>query len=159
MFVRWNNLTIGEEEQRRLPGYRDEAIVRRFDAPEALETRFYEVRAKSVLNRVPEKSRMPFRWTINPYRGCSHACVYCVGPDTRILMGDGRTRRIADVAVGDWIYGTERRGDYRRFVTTQIEDKWSSVKSAYSFSMADGNELIASADHRFLTKRGWKHVF
>ncbi|MEA2209111.1 MAG: hypothetical protein QOF54_1588 [Solirubrobacteraceae bacterium] len=82
MFVRWSNLTIGEEEQRRLPGYRDEAIVRRFDAPEALETRFYEVRAKSVLNRVPEKSRMPFRWTINPYRGCSHACVYCFARPT-----------------------------------------------------------------------------
>ena len=82
MFVRWSNLTIGEEEQRWLPGYHDEAVVRRFDAPEALETRFYEVRAKSVLNRVPGKSRMPFRWTINPYRGCSHACVYCFARPT-----------------------------------------------------------------------------
>jgi DNA repair photolyase len=82
MFVRWSNLTTGEEEQRWLPGYRDEAVVRRFDAPEALETRFYEVRAKSVLNRVPGKSRMPFRWTINPYRGCSHACVYCFARPT-----------------------------------------------------------------------------
>ncbi len=80
--MRWSNLTIGEEEQRWLPGYRDEAVVRRFDAPEALETRFYEVRAKSVLNRVPGKSRMPFRWTINPYRGCSHACVYCFARPT-----------------------------------------------------------------------------
>jgi DNA repair photolyase len=82
MFVRWSNLTLAEDEQRRLPGYRDEAIVRRFDAPEALETRFYEVRARSVLNRVPDKSRMPFRWTINPYRGCSHACVYCFARPT-----------------------------------------------------------------------------
>ena len=82
MFVRWSNLTIDEEEQRRLPGYRDEAVVRRFDAPEALDTRFYEVRAKSVLNRVPGKSRMPFRWTINPYRGCTHACVYCFARPT-----------------------------------------------------------------------------
>lgn len=82
MFVRWSNLTVGEEEQRRLPGYRDEAVVRRFDAPEALETRFYEVRAKSVLNRVPERSQMPFRWTINPYRGCSHACVFCFARPT-----------------------------------------------------------------------------
>ena len=80
--MRWSNLTIGEEEQRWLPGYHDEAVVRRFDAPEALETRFYEVRAKSVLNRVPGKSRMPFRWTINPYRGCSHACVYCFARPT-----------------------------------------------------------------------------
>ncbi len=82
MFVRWSNLTLSEDEQRRLPGYRDEAVVRRFDAPEALQTRFYEVRARSVLNRVPGKSRMPFRWTINPYRGCSHACVYCFARPT-----------------------------------------------------------------------------
>jgi DNA repair photolyase len=82
MFVRWTNLTLGEEEQRRLPGYRDEAIVRRFDAPEALDMRFYEVRARSVLNRVPERSPMPFRWTVNPYRGCTHACVYCFARPT-----------------------------------------------------------------------------
>jgi DNA repair photolyase len=80
--VRWSNLSLEDEEQRRLPGYRDEAVVRRFEAPEALETRFYEVRARSVLNRVPAKSRMPFSWTINPYRGCSHACVYCFARPT-----------------------------------------------------------------------------
>jgi DNA repair photolyase len=82
MFVRWSNLSLGDEEQRRLPGYRDEAVVRHFDAPEALETNFYEVRAKSALNRVPGKSRMPFRWTINIYRGCSHSCVYCFARPT-----------------------------------------------------------------------------
>ena len=82
MFVRWSNLTLEDDEQRRLPGYRDEAVVRHFDAPEALETNFYEVRAKSVLNRVPGKSQVPFRWTINVYRGCSHACVYCFARPT-----------------------------------------------------------------------------
>jgi DNA repair photolyase len=81
-FVRWSNLTSEEDEQQRLPGYRDEATVRRFDAPEALETRFYEVRARSILNRVPASSRMPFRWTINPYRGCTHACAYCFARPT-----------------------------------------------------------------------------
>ncbi len=81
-FVRWSNLTLTEEEQRRLPGYRDEAVVRRFDAPEALDIRFYEVSARSILNRVPEKSQMPFRWTINPYRGCTHACTYCFARPT-----------------------------------------------------------------------------
>ncbi len=86
-FVRWSNLTIDGEEQRSLPGYRDEAVVRRFDAPEALQTRFYEVRARSVLNRVPSSSRMPFRWTINPYRGCSHACVYCFARPTHSYLG------------------------------------------------------------------------
>jgi hypothetical protein len=56
--------------------------VRRFDAPEALDIRFYEVRARSMLNRVPERSPMPFRWTVNPYRGCTHACVYCFARPT-----------------------------------------------------------------------------
>ena len=59
MFVRWDNLTVEEDETAQLPGYRDPASVRRFDAPEALDTRFYEVRAKSVLNKVPPASQMP----------------------------------------------------------------------------------------------------
>jgi DNA repair photolyase len=87
MFVRWDELTVEQEQQRRLPGYRDEAVVRRFDAPEALQTRFYEVRARSILNRVPDKSRMPFRWTINPYRGCSHACSFCFARPTHTYLG------------------------------------------------------------------------
>jgi DNA repair photolyase len=83
MFVRWTNLTLTDEDQQTpLPGYRDEAVVRRFDAPEALDIRFYEVHARSVLNRVPERSAMPFRWTVNPYRGCTHACVYCFARPT-----------------------------------------------------------------------------
>jgi DNA repair photolyase len=92
VFVRWQNLTIDGSDQAALPGYREPATIRHFDAPEALDTRFYEVRAKSALNRVPERSRMPFRWTINPYRGCSHACVYCFARPTHTYldMGAGR---------------------------------------------------------------------
>jgi DNA repair photolyase len=84
--VRWDNLTVEADEQARLPGYRDAAVVRRFDAPEALDTRFYEVRAKSALNKVPEASIVPFRWTVNPYRGCSHACVYCFARPTHTYL-------------------------------------------------------------------------
>jgi DNA repair photolyase len=77
VFVRWKELSVDAEEGRRLPGYREPAAVRTFDAPEALDIRFYEVEARSVLNKVPKASRMPFRWTINPYRGCTHACSFC----------------------------------------------------------------------------------
>ena len=73
--MRWDELKVEVEEERRLPGYSDGAVVRTFDAPEALDTRFYEVRSKSALNRVPDQSQVPFRWTINPYRGCTHAWV------------------------------------------------------------------------------------
>ena len=155
-FVRWDNLI--EQQQRHLPGYRDPAVVRTFDAPEALGTRFYEVRAKSALNRVPKQSRMPFRWTINPYRGCAHACAYCQAGETPILMADGRTKQLGDLEVGDRIYGTVRDGHYRRYVTTEVLDRWISIKPAYRITLEDGTELVSSGDHRFLSDRGWKHV-
>ena len=111
MFVRWDNQRVEAEEARTLPGYREPATVRTFDAPEALDTRFYEVRAKSALNRVPNSSRMPFRWTINPYRGCAHGCVYCAGGDTPILMGDGTHQAAGgNTHRATAIYGTVRRG-------------------------------------------------
>jgi DNA repair photolyase len=80
--MRWSNLSAENEESRRLPGYSEPAAVRRFDAPEAMDVRFYEVNAKSVVNRVPKASRMPFRFTINPYRGCGHSCAYCFARPT-----------------------------------------------------------------------------
>jgi DNA repair photolyase len=156
--MRWDNLKVDAEESLTLPGYREPATVRTFDAPEALDTRFYEVRSKSALNKVPKQSRMPFRWTINPYRGCSHACVYCVWGTTPILMGDGRTKPIADVRPGDHVYGTVRRGRYRRYWVTEVLDHWTTIKPAYRVTLEDGTELVASGDHRFLTRRGWKHV-
>ena len=38
------------------------------------EARYQEVVCRSALNRV---AGMPFRWTLNPYRGCTHGCHYC----------------------------------------------------------------------------------
>jgi DNA repair photolyase len=156
--MRWDNLTVESEESRTLPGYREPAMVRTFDAPEAMDVRFYEVRAKSALNRVPKASRVPFRWTINPYRGCTHACVYCTLGSTPVLMADGRPKPIADLRKGDWIYGTVRQGAYRRYRATQVLAHWSTIKPAYRITLEDGTELVASGDHRFLTGRGWKHV-
>jgi DNA repair photolyase len=158
MFVRWDNLSTEAEERARLPGYRDDALVRHFEAPGGVQTRFYEVRAKSILNRVPEASRMPFRFTINPYRGCTHACSYCAWGGTPILMGDGRHRPIETLEIGDVIYGTVRDGRYRRYRLTTVLDKWITIKPAYRVVLEDGTELITSADHRFLSNRGWKQV-
>ena len=85
--MRWENLEKGARTQGLLPGL-GESVVRTFDAPEAVGIRFHEVEARSAINKVPERSRMPFRYTINPFRGCTHACVLprsTVSPDRRTL--------------------------------------------------------------------------
>jgi DNA repair photolyase len=157
--MRWDQLKVENEKGRRLPGYRDEAVVRTFDAPEAMDIRFYEIHAKSALNRVPKRSRMPFPWTINPYRGCTHACTFCAVGETPILMADGRAKPLEDVRAGDRVFGTIHVGKYRRYITTDVLDHWSTVKTAYRVTLEDGTELVTSGDHRFLANRGgWKHV-
>ena len=134
------------------------AVARTFDTPGFRGMTFFEVQAKSVVNRVPESSRMSFRWTINPYRGCQHACRYCQVGETPILMADGRTKPLAEVRVGDEIYGTVRHGYYRRYAATTVLAHWPTVKPAYRVTLEDDTELVCSGDHRFLTERGWKHV-
>jgi DNA repair photolyase len=134
------------------------AVARTFDTPGFRGMTFFEVQAKSVVNRVPEASRMPFRWTINPYRGCQHSCVYCCRGETPILLADGRTKPLVEVGVGDQIYGTVKSGFYRRYAITTVLAHWSTVKPAYRVVLEDGTQLVCSGDHRFLTERGWKHV-
>ncbi|HYJ60698.1 MAG TPA: radical SAM protein [Actinomycetota bacterium] len=58
---------------------------RTFDAPGFRGIECIEVEARSVINRVPGHA-MPFDWTINPYRGCSHACVYCFARPTHTYL-------------------------------------------------------------------------
>jgi DNA repair photolyase len=134
-----------------------EIARRTFDTPEFRGMTFIEAECKTILNRVPG-TYLPFNWTINPYRGCSHSCTYCLGGDTDILTADGRTTPIAKLAVGDRVYGTERTGRYRRYVPTEVLAHWETSKPAYRVTLDDGTELVASGDHRFLTRRGWKHV-
>jgi DNA repair photolyase len=156
--MRWDNLTLSDESTQEALFGAGDVITRTFDTPEFRGMTFYEVRARSVLNKVPDGSRMPFEWTVNPYRGCSHACKYCLQGETPILMADGRTKLLMDLRVGDAIYGTVQDGCYRRYVLTEVLAHWRTVKSAYRVTLGDGTQLVASADHRFLTNRGWKHV-
>ena len=160
--MRWDNLRLdsadADDGAGQLPMFARDAVVRTFDTPGFRGMTFYEVHAKSIVSHVPESSRMPFRWTINPYRGCQHACRYCASGDTRILMGDGTTKALAEVRVGDAIYGTVRDGYYRRYALTEVLAHWSTVKPAYRITLEDGTKLVTSGDHRFLTERGWKHV-
>ncbi|WP_394279341.1 intein-containing Rv2578c family radical SAM protein [Microbacterium sp.] len=157
--MRWAGQAISSVDEAALPGMESTGgLVRTVTTPDFAGMTFHEVLAKSALNHVPQTSAMPFSWTVNPYRGCSHACVYCLDPDTAIMMADGRHRRLADLTVGDEIIGTVLEGAYRRYTPTRVLAKWHTRKRAHRITLSDGTEITASGDHRFLTNRGWKHV-
>ncbi|MGY1705646.1 Rv2578c family radical SAM protein [Geodermatophilus sp. SYSU D00697] len=157
--MRWDAQRLDAQEPGALPGMpTTRGLLRSVQVPEFPGVTFHEVRSKSALNQVPGPSALPFRWTINPYRGCSHACVYCLAGDTLVLMADGSRLPIADLRVGDRVVGTEPRNGVRRFVATEVLAHWPTAEPAHRVCLADGTELVASGDHRFLTARGWRHV-
>ncbi|MBW3604132.1 MAG: hypothetical protein KY460_04310 [Actinobacteria bacterium] len=129
--------------------------ARTVTTPEFAGMTFLEVEARSALNAV---RGMPFKWSINPYRGCSHACSHCLDGDTPILTADGRTTPLRAIRVGDEVYGTQRRGRLRRFVQTTVLAHWSVTRPAFRILLEDGRALVAGGEHRFLTHRGWRHV-
>lgn len=157
--MRWSGQELGVEQSGALPGLAKlNNLVRSVQTPDFAGVTFHEVLAKSALNRVPGQSAMPFGWTINPYRGCTHACAYCLHPDTLITMADGREQALKNLEIGDDVLGTRVEGRYRRYAASTVVAKWSTRKPAFRVTLADGTTLIASGDHRFLTARGWKHV-
>jgi len=127
------------------------------EVPDSIATQVRPERARTIIttNQSPD---IPFEQSINPYRGCEHGCPYCAAGDTLILMADGRTRPLADLKVGDEIYGTRRAGWYRRYTKTRVLAHWSTIKPAFRTTLEDGTTLVTSGDHRFLTERGWKYV-
>src|ERR1022692_612813 len=96
--MRWDAMRIQADEAAQPPSaghqgaasapalFERSAVARSFDTPGFRGMTFFEVHAKSIINRVPEASRVPFRWTISPYRGCGHGCVYCFARNTHTYL-------------------------------------------------------------------------
>ena len=87
---------LGDDGKPPLPTMRD--VARSFKEagldglPSAVQradhASYQEVRCRSALNRV---RGMPFKWTLNPYRGCTHGCHYCFARryQSQLEMGAG----------------------------------------------------------------------
>ncbi|MGF7236379.1 MAG: radical SAM protein [Frankia sp.] len=65
----------------------DEVLTRITGTGRLSGLEFLHVNARRIINEVPSESRMPFRHTINAYRGCSHACTYCFARPTHAWLG------------------------------------------------------------------------
>src|SRR5690606_472529 len=96
--VRWSGQLVrdGSADPAALVSMR--GLVRSVRTPEFAGLTFHEVVAKTALNQVPPASSMPFHWTVNPYRGCSHQCVYCFARQTHTYLdfdaGDDFDRQV-----------------------------------------------------------------
>ena len=81
--MRWDAQRLDVEDASTLPGMPSiRGLLRSVQVPEFPGLTFHEVRSKSALNHVPGESAMPFPYTINPYRGCNHSCIYCYARKT-----------------------------------------------------------------------------
>jgi len=97
--MRWQGQAVGAIAEGALPGLASvEGLVRTVRTPEFAGITFHEVLAHSALHKVPTAARVPFSWTVNPYRGCTHACVYCFARQTHTYLdldpGDDFDRQI-----------------------------------------------------------------
>jgi DNA repair photolyase len=133
--MRWDEQKV--ERDLRLPGVGDGTVVRRFDAPEAMGINFHEVRARSALNRVPG-GRYGFGWTINPYRGCTHACVFCFARSTHTYLDfdagrDFEREIVVKVNVPELLRAELRRPSWKRELVAlgTNTDPYQWVESRY----------------------------
>jgi DNA repair photolyase len=79
--MRWDAQSIGVDDGA-LPGLERIGFVRSVRTPQFDGVTFHEVLCKSALNKIPDAAALPFRYTVNGYRGCSHACRYCFARPT-----------------------------------------------------------------------------
>jgi len=118
--MRWQGQELGVPDAAALPGLEHlNGLVRSVTTPEFAGVTFHEVMAKTALNHVPGASAMPFDWTVNPYRGCSHACVYCFARGTHEYLEfdagrDFDSQIVVKINVADVLRRELARGTWER---------------------------------------------
>ncbi|MCM3695083.1 Rv2578c family radical SAM protein [Microbacterium oleivorans] len=118
--MRWQGQDISTVDDAALPGLESMGgLVRSVTTPEFAGMTFHEVVAKSALNHVPSGSAMPFSWTVNPYRGCSHACTYCFARNTHTYLdldagADFDSQIVVKVNVADVLARELAKASWRR---------------------------------------------
>jgi DNA repair photolyase len=100
---------------------------------------------------------------MNYIKGCDHGCVYCVHPDTLILLASGKSQKIKNIEIGESIVGLSKEQIENNwgesYTDTQVLNKIKTIKPAYKITMYNGTEIICSADHRWLVSGGiWKYT-
>ncbi|MBO0926356.1 Rv2578c family radical SAM protein [Cellulomonas sp. zg-ZUI199] len=120
--MRWDGQKIGAQDGTALPGLDLRAmpgLVRSVRTPDFAGVTFHEVLCRTALNRVPDASAVPFRWTVNPMRGCLHACAYCFARGTHRYLdldagADFDTQIVVKTNVAEVLHAEVGRPSWRR---------------------------------------------
>lgn len=120
--MRWDAQTIDAADAGALPGLDLRTLpglVRSVRTPDFAGVTFHEVLCRTALNRVPDASAVPFRWTVNPMRGCLHACAYCFARPTHEYLDldagrDFETRIVVKTNVAEVLRAEVARSSWRR---------------------------------------------
>ena len=117
--MRWAGQGIDVDDGA-LPGLQRIGLIRSVRTPQFEGITFHEVLCKSALNKIPERSTfLPFQYTVNGYRGCSHACRYCFARPTHeyLEFDSGRdfdTQVVVKTNVADVLRRELRRPSWTR---------------------------------------------
>lgn len=160
--MRWSGQELGVDDPNALPGLvRLNNLVRTVRTPEFAGITFHEVLAKTALNRVPGQSAMPFEWTINPYRGCSHACTYCFARPTHEYLdldgGDDFDRQIiVKVNVADVVRKEVARPSWQRHAVAlgTNTDPYQRAEGRYALMPGIIDALAASGTPLSILTKG-----
>ena len=109
-------------------------------------------------NRSPD---VGFDASVNPYRGCEHACSYCLSPETLVLCADMKWRPIGEVRPGDHLVGFDEYpepGRSRKLRPAVVEALWWSRKPTLRLC-TQSCEVLATAEHRWLVNHDrWRNT-
>jgi DNA repair photolyase len=116
--MRWDGQGI-EVDDGALPGLERIGFVRSVQTPQFAGITFHVVLCKSALNKIPDAAALPFKFTVNGYRGCSHACRYCFARPTHEYLdldygNDFDTQIVVKTNVADVLRREVGRRSWRR---------------------------------------------
>src|ERR1700759_281511 len=121
--MRWSNQAVAVNgtpvDDGALPGLQRIGFMRSVRAPQFEGITFHEVLCKSALNKIPAAAALPFRYTVNGYRGCSHACRYCFARPTHEYLDfncgtDFDTQVVVKTNVAEVLRRELRRSSWQR---------------------------------------------
>jgi DNA repair photolyase len=108
--------------------------------PPAVELAVYEEEAHSILSR-NESPDVPFRWSVNPYRGCQHACAYCYARPTHQYLGFGAgtdfdSKIVAKVNAPELLREAFARRSWKRecVVFSGVTDCYQPLEATYGLT-------------------------